>query len=112
MVACCPVKVATPPVPVAADAPAKVPEDRDRLYEGDVVIKGKYWARASRMSARATMKFSKACLMVWLSMLSWSSRAFSSGSLKIVHHLPRGRASFGLATVQPMPSRNCVGDSL
>ena len=43
--------------------PPTFEEERDRLKDGAVVTVGKYCARASRMSARATMKFSKACLM-------------------------------------------------
>src|SRR5215472_10384820 len=50
--------------------------------------------------------------MFWLEMLSCSSRAFNSGSLKISHHLPRSIASLGCATFQPSASLNWVGDSL
>src|ERR1700728_3994252 len=35
--------------------------------------------------------------MFWLSILSWSSSAFSSGSLKSSHHLPLSAASCGCA---------------
>ena len=58
MVLCWPVKVATPVAPRAAPAPERVPDEADRLYAGEVVMVGKYWARASRISARATRKFS------------------------------------------------------
>src|ERR1700733_3004544 len=45
-------------------------------------------------------------------MSSCSSREFSSGSLKISHHLPRKAASAGWATVQSPVSLDWLGDSL
>src|SRR6266849_6366819 len=79
MLLVCPVFVTlpvAPPVTPLRDDP-RFPEERDRLNEGVVAAVGKYWERASRTSARACMKFSKDCLMFWLSTLSCSSRAFS-----------------------------------
>src|SRR5271170_5652334 len=85
-----------PPLNDPAELP-RLEEERERDHDGAVPTVGKYSARASRTSARASMKFSKYSLMVWLSILSWSSSALSSGSLKISHHLPRSIASEGLA---------------
>ena len=74
---CCPLVVT---VPAAAADPIFL-DDWDRVYDGPMLTVGKYCARASRTSARASMKFSKNCLMVWLLILIWSSSAVSSGSL-------------------------------
>src|ERR1700677_427244 len=90
----------------------RLPEVRERLNDGATASVGKYCERASRTRARASMKFSKNCFMFWLLMLSCSSRALSSGSLKISHHLPRSLASAGCATVQGPLSLNWVVDSL
>ena len=50
----------------------------ERAYDGPVPTVGYSCERASATSVRASMKFAKYCLIVWLSIASFSSSAFSS----------------------------------
>ena len=73
---------------------------------------GNSWERASAMTARAAIRFWKARRISWLSVSTLSSRALSSGSLNISHHLPRSIASCGWATFQASVAGKFCGDSL
>jgi hypothetical protein len=55
-------------------------------------------ARVCRRTARAARKRASAWAIVVFAVASWPSSASSSGSPKIFHHVPRGRASPGWAT--------------
>ncbi len=59
----------------------RLDDDCDAEYDRVVPTVGKSCEWASATSVRAVMKFSKNCLMFWLSIFNFSSSAFSSGSL-------------------------------
>src|SRR4030095_4633408 len=61
-------------------------------------------ARAKPINARAWRKCASATFTFWLASLTCSSSAFSCGSPKISHHLPRGIVSLGRASFQPWSS--------
>src|SRR5215469_1969767 len=70
-----------PTVKVLSDADCRI-----RVIEGFVLTVGKYWERASSANARAEKKLAADAAIFWFDMLTWSSSAFSCGSLKISHH--------------------------
>src|ERR1700722_16266347 len=108
MLDCAPTLVVTP-LATAFEELVRFAEDRDLLQLGPVDTVGKYCERASRISARASIKFSKNTLMVWLLMFSCSSSEFNSGSWNTSHQLPRSIASCGCATVQVPIFGSCCG---
>src|SRR5258705_314247 len=61
-------------------------------------------ARKKPIRARAWRKCASATFTFWLASLTCSSSAFSCGSPKISHHLPRGIVSLGPASFQPWSS--------
>src|ERR687892_2645516 len=96
--------VAPPDVPL--DPPPGVPEGltvelRTEAALAPAVTVGNNPARKKPIMARAWRKRASATLTFWLASLTCSSSAFSCGSPKISHHLPRGIWSRGCATFQP-----------
>jgi len=69
-----------------------------------VEIVGNNAARLKRTSARAARNRASAIFRFWLASAICSSSALSSGSPKISHQRPRGRASLGSASFQPSSS--------
>ena len=93
-----PAAPAAVPDVVAPTAAALLAEPTDACeIEGLTLTAGKYPARATSTCARAAMKFSKYCAIVWLLMSRRASSASSSGSPNISHQRPLSAASCGLA---------------